>query len=296
MPAAVEVLEALGVRPNGMPFHGIRYTDGNRAVEALFPGASGRGVRRTELHAALRRQVLQQGIEVVEGTVGEVVQHGDRVHAAGRTARYLVAADGLHSSIRQRVGLSVQLPKNRARRWGLRRHFAVAPWTDLVEVHWSEHAEAYVTPVGEGEVGVAVLTRTKAPYDEQLRGFAGLRERLGDATESSAVLGAGPLWQGASHRVSGRVLLVGDAAGYVDALTGEGIAVGLASAKALVDCIASEHPERYDAQWLKVTRRYRMLTEGLLWASGKPVVRRQIVPMAARLPLLYKALVHQLAR
>ena len=35
-----------------------------------------------------------------------------------------------------------------AARYGLRRHFAVPPWTDLVEVHWSRAREAYVTPVG----------------------------------------------------------------------------------------------------------------------------------------------------
>ena len=34
------------------------------------------------------------------------------------------------------------------------------------------------------------------------------------------------------------MLLVGDAAGYVDALTGEGIAVAVAGARALVDCLA----------------------------------------------------------
>jgi flavin-dependent dehydrogenase len=42
--------------------------------------------------------------------------------------------------------------------------------------------------------------------------------------------------------VAGRVLLVGDAAGYVDALTGEGIAVALACARALLGCVAADDP------------------------------------------------------
>ena len=46
------------------------------------------------------------------------------------------------------------------------------------------------------------------------------------------------------------MLLVGDAAGYVDALTGEGIAVGLASARALVDCVSVDDPARYEKEWL----------------------------------------------
>ena len=216
------------------------------------------------------------------------------MRAAGLVARYLVAADGLHSPIRDRLGLSV--PHANARRWGIRRHFAVPAWTDLVEVHWSSDAEAYVTPIGAGEVGVAVLTTRRAPYAEQLRGFGGLSERLVDARPSTPVLGAGPLRQSASRRVLGRIALVGDAAGYVDAITGEGVAVGLASAEALVECLVRDDLPAYEAMWLRRSRRYRVLTGGLLWASGRPSLRRQIVPLAARFPPLFGAVVGQLAR
>ena len=72
---------------------------------------------------------------------------GVRIEIGGTTyaASYLAAADGLHSPIRQELGLD--RPKRRHRRYGLRRHFQVAPWSDQVEVHWSRHAELYVTPV-----------------------------------------------------------------------------------------------------------------------------------------------------
>ena len=56
------------------------------------------------------------------------------VEAAGVRARYLAAADGLLSPVRHLVGLDD--PVTGPTRHGLRAHFEVAPWTDLVEVHW----------------------------------------------------------------------------------------------------------------------------------------------------------------
>jgi len=92
------------------------------------------------------------------------------------------------------------------------------------------------------------------------------------------------------------VLLVGDAAGYVDALTGEGIALGLAQARAAVAAIVAGDPARYERDWQAVTRRYRILTASLLGATRVPGVRRLLVPTAARLPFAFSAAVNTLAR
>ena len=91
------------------------------------------------------------------------------------------------------------------------------------------------------------------------------------------------------------MLLVGDAAGYVDALTGEGIAVALACARALVDCVAADNPGAYERRWLAASRRYRTLTASLLWARRQPMLSRRIVPIAAGLPRVFDAAVQQLA-
>jgi flavin-dependent dehydrogenase len=96
--------------------------------------------------------------------------------------------------------------------------------------------------------------------------------------------------------VRGRVLLVGDAAGYVDALTGEGIAVGLAQARAAVAAVAAGAPASYERAWRRVTLRHDLLTRGLLAATRHPAVRSRIVPAAATLPRLFQAAVDQLAR
>ncbi|WP_418607249.1 hypothetical protein [Georgenia sp. SUBG003] len=110
-------------------------------------------------------------------------------------------ADGLHSPLRHRLGLAA--PARGPRRFGLRRHVRVAPWTDLVEVHWADRVEAYVTPVGPQEVGVALLTSDRRPYADQLAAFPALLDRLGGAAATTSVRGAGPLRQRSRGRPGG---------------------------------------------------------------------------------------------
>ncbi|UNX54774.1 NAD(P)/FAD-dependent oxidoreductase [Georgenia sp. TF02-10] len=293
MPGAVTRLARLGVDPPGQPLRGIRYQSGAVRAEARFPGPPGRGVRRTVLHEALRAAVADAGVVTEPRAVREVDLRADGVVVDGTPARYLVAADGLHSPLRRHLGLDA--PARGRRRYGLRRHVAVAPWTDLVEVHWSAHAEAYVTPVGPAEVGVAVLTSRRLPYAEHLLAFPALADRLrGEPT--SAVRGAGPLRQRARRRVAGHVLLVGDAGGYVDALTGEGISLALAQAEAAVAAMVAGRPGDYEAAWRRIGRRYRLLTEALLAASGPAALRRALVPAARALPPVFDAAVGELGR
>lgn len=291
-PGAVHALADLGVTIAGQPIQGIRYLDHRRSAEARFRGGPGQGVRRTELHAALARRTAELGVPVLPVRVDTVRQERSGVSAAGITARYLAAADGLHSPIRRQLGLD--RPDPRPPRYGLRRHYTVEPWSDCVEVHWSPRAEAYVTPLSPGLVGVAVLTGERGPFEAHLARFPALARRL-PSTAATAVRGAGPLRQLVHRRAAGRVLLVGDAAGYIDALTGEGVSLALASAAELVRCVRADRPQAYEQAWLRVSRRHRLLTETLLWARHRPQLAPGIVPAAACLPTLFTALVNQLA-
>jgi flavin-dependent dehydrogenase len=303
MPGAVESLNDLGIRLAGHLIRGIRYTDGHRNAEAEFRDGPGFGVRRTALHAGLTAAVHDAGIPLVSRPVDTIEQDTEGVNAGGCRARYLAAADGLHSPVRRQLGLDVRREPLASRsqgdrlprRYGLRRHFAVTPWTDFVEVYWGGDLEAYVTPVAPDLVGVALLTSRRAPYAAQLKAFPTLADRLPtDAVTSTR--GAGPLLQRSRARVCGRVLLVGDAAGYVDALTGEGISVGMASARALVECLVTGDPAGYERRWLQVSRRYRWITSSLLWARSSRRTAPLIVPAAARLPRVFASAVNQLAR
>ncbi|TCC23505.1 NAD(P)/FAD-dependent oxidoreductase [Kribbella speibonae] len=291
--SAVSYLSRLGVELTGRPFHGIRYLDGRHSVDAHFTAGPGLGVRRTTLHAALMSRLAALDIPVVRARVGPITQNTTSVTAAGLTARYLAAADGLHSPIRRQLDLGSG-NSGEVRR-GLRQHFAVSPWTDLVEVYWSRLGEAYVTPVADDLVGVAVLTSARGTFDSHLDAFPLLKRRLQGAAPASPVMGAGPLRQRVTARTAGRVLLVGDAAGYVDALTGEGIAVALRTSAELVDCVRADRPQDYEAAWRRVSWECRLLTASLLWARNRPLLAPRIVPAAAALPGLYRTIVNRLS-
>jgi flavin-dependent dehydrogenase len=293
MPGAVAALRDLGVDLDGAPITGIRYVDGHHHVDAAFAAGTGLGVRRTALHAALRERVRAAGVRVVHSAVTDVEDRGDHVRVDGEDVRHVIGADGLHSAVRRLVGLEVA--RTAPRRYGQRVHVRCAPWTSLVEVHWGSCGEAYVTPVGPEEIGVAVLSDRRRPFDELLADFPLVRERI-TGHPRSQVRGAGPLRQRSRRRVQGRVLLVGDAAGYVDALTGEGLAVGMAQAGAAVDAVVSGDPAAYEKSWRQIRRRHDALTLGLVTATRVPVVRRALVPAARAVPAVFRAAVNQLAR
>ncbi|NEB77623.1 NAD(P)/FAD-dependent oxidoreductase [Streptomyces sp. SID14478] len=303
MPAGVRRLHALGVRPPGMPLAGIDYLDlAGRRAQARFTYGTGMGVRRTDLHLALRTEAQEAGMHSEQTRITEVSQDCESVSVHGLRARWLVAADGLHSPIRRQLALPTRAGS--PRRFGLRRHWRVAPWSNRVEVTWGPHAEAYVTPVSHDLVGVAFLycpdalphgAQSLGTYAALLAGFPELNRRLARAAPASAVRGAGPLRQTTSCRTSGRVLLVGDAAGYEDALTGEGISLALAQAEAAVDALVMDRPAHYEESWRRLTRRYRLMTRTLVTATTVPLARSLLVPVCSALPAAFRAGVAQLS-
>jgi menaquinone-9 beta-reductase len=294
MPGAIPLLEKLGVDPDGMPIKGITYTQGSRTVSHRFAGAPGRGVRRTTLHAALSERANELGVVRRVVKVDEVSQDADSVEVGGITARYLLACDGLHSTISRLTGLALPAPK-RSRRYGIRQHYSVKPWGDTVEIHYGRRAEIYITPIAENEVGVAMLGAQHTDFDAAIADIPGLARRLDGATLLSSRRGAGPFRQRTRARTKGRVLLVGDASGYVDAITGEGLRLGFAQALAAVACVIDNDPHRYEGEWTRITRDFRVTTTALVRFATSPL-RRGIVPLSAALPGRFGAVVESLAR
>ena len=289
MPHGVARLEALGVSIPSWgvhPFRGIRYVDGDVVAQADFSSPA-LGVRRTALEEALRARLASLGGELRTGAeIRTWRQDGDKVAIEDLEARWLVAADGLHSRVRKEAGFAVRVGARR--RMGMRRHFRVQPWSPYVEVHWTDGVEAYVTPTGPDRVGVALLWGggEKADYDRFLRRFPALAEKLGPP--ETDVRGAGPFDVSVDAQVRGRVFLVGDAAGYVDAITGEGVALGLTSAQALIATL--EKPHAWTATWRRVTRRHRQLTRVLLAIADRPMLRRQMIRTFERYPAVFASL------
>ena len=311
LPAGVRALEALGavrhLDPGGWSrLRAIRWVqEDGRFAEARLPSPGGMGIRRLALSAALTARAREAGAEVREGAA----VHSHRRDPDGVTvqlpageelrARVLVAADGLGSGVREREGLD--RPPATPRRFGLRRHFAIAPWSDAVEVHFSPGAEAYVTPAGARRVGLAFLFEdgTGSGFDTLLARFPALASRLAGAPFDSALAGAGPLGRNASARIADRLVLAGDAGGYVDAITGEGVSLALQEAvllgALLPDALSRGATREALLPWDRAVRarhlRHAAVTRFVLGMARRPPLRRTAVALLGRAPRLFDALV-----
>jgi flavin-dependent dehydrogenase len=201
------------------------------------------------------------------------------------TGRWLVGADGRTSRVRKWAGLHGR--KAKRRRIGLRRHYAIEPWTDLVEISWHDRCEAYVTPVGDRLVGVAMLFEGGPnDFDALLAGFPGLRRRLLGAPVASTDRGAGPLEQRCRCVASGNIALVGDAAGYLDAITGEGLALAFRQAEAVVEAMLGGRLAPYVSAHRRIVRYPIAVTRLLLEVERRPRLRRRVMASLAGDPSL----------
>ncbi len=165
----------------------------------------------------------------------------------------------------------------------------IEPWSTFVEVHWAEGVEAYVTPVGTKEVGVALLwSKERARFEQHLERFPRLESRLSGASHSSRTRGAGPFRQSVRCRHRGPVALVGDAAGYLDALTGEGLSLSFLSASALVEAIHEGRSLKdYERTYRKLSRNYYWMTHLLLEVAKRPRLRSHVIECLAQDPHLF---------
>lgn len=306
MPAGLAALERLGVLPlldrnNTASFERIVWTQENgRSLSAALPAPGGLGIRRTELSRAMAAAAGQAGVELFPHfTVKKHRVKSDHVVLAAEdaeiAARVVVAADGLHSSFRHRMGVDRTEPG--ARRHGLRQHAVVAPWDRAVEVHFARGVEAYVTPAGRQRVGVAFLwdaamLPAEASFERLLDHFPALRQRLNGCAFDSKARGAGPLRRAAIRRSTDRVVLLGDAAGYVDAITGEGLTLAFEGASALAKVLPgallrganAASFDAYERQASALFRPYARLAELLLWTTRNPGLRRTLLDALSVVP------------
>jgi flavin-dependent dehydrogenase len=311
MPRSLAALERLGALQHvpgdqQAPFRGIRYVHSGGAIEARFSAGSGLGLRRTALSRALERRARDAGAEIRTTSVRAVRPGAVETDGGTVQARLVVGADGLNSAVRRAAGL--ELPLRGRRRYGVRRHVQAAPWTDLVEVYWSDRAEAYVTPVGQRSVNVALLWHEQAlpekvSFESLLEGFPELRERIRDAPVESEARGAGPLARAVKARTAPGIALIGDAAGYVDAITGQGLSFAFASAELLVRALPrdlagaglSRALRRYDASLRTEWLRYAIPARALVALAGRPAWRRGALDLVQQHPSWFRLLLRAVA-
>jgi flavin-dependent dehydrogenase len=318
MPAGIAVLDRLGLTDGigGAPFAGVRYHGFGVQVAAEFPRTNGvrvlgRGQRRLRLDAALFAAArATPGVVVHEGAAVEgPAFSGDRVTGlwvGGQEvhARLVVAADGPRSLVRRKGGLDGR-PRGRAR-LGLRAHFRLAAGAvtpPMVEVFVGSGHEIYVTPLPAGEVAVAALTadrddNARKLFARWLGEHPGLAALLDGAEQTTELAGQMPLESRARAGVRPGLALLGDAAGFIDPVTGSGMAQALMSAELLASIIA---PHGLDASWERLEefdRRRRvllrdagLLTRMVLGLARRPLLARQALRLLRARPPLYQHLV-----
>jgi flavin-dependent dehydrogenase len=173
----------------------------------------------------------------------------------------------------------------------------MAPWSDFVEVYWGPGCEAYVTPVAPDQVGIAFLwSGRKADFDDLLASLPELRARVAGAPLASRDRGAGPLRQRARAVWKVNLALVGDAAGYLDAITGEGLAVALHESAALVEAIEAGDLDRYALAHRRINRLPNLMTGLVLALEQRPRLRARAVRALAAEPALFSRLLGVHAR
>jgi flavin-dependent dehydrogenase len=293
MPSGVAALAELGVTVGaelGRPFRGIRYLGDGVSVRADFAGTHGLAMRRPVLHQLLHRRAEEVGVRFAWRTPVRGIDGASALTDGGAIAgRWLVGADGLHSRVRRWCGLETR--SRRRPRFGVRRHYACAPWSDDVEVYWAERCEAYVWGASADEVGVAMLwSGEKSDFDRLLGRFPDLERRLAGAAPITRDQGAGPFDQRPRAPCRGPVALVGDAAGYRDAITGEGLALGFQQALALAACLAAGDLAPYPAALRRLTGRPYRFIRLLLAAEARPALRRRMLRLLAAQPDLFRRL------
>lgn len=145
-----------------------------------------------------------------------------------------------------------------------------------MELHWGHNCQIYVTPVGREEVCVALICSSQqARLDSTLTEFPELAARLAHTEQASSERGAITASRKLLSVYRGNTVLVGDASGGIDAITGEGLCVAFRQAGVLADCLGSGDLARYQAEHRRLIRRPILMAKLMLLMGRHGSLRRR---------------------
>ena len=260
-PGAMTLLARHGlagtIEARGLPVQGMWLTGpGGIGVAGTYPrGLLGRSLTRADLDVMLVSAAERAGAVVELGVrVTRPLTEGDarrpRVtgiaiasragRAIERRARVVIAADGRRSTLAVALGL-IRSPKY-PRRWALGAYYeGVDGLTRRGEMHVRSGRYLGVAPVPNGLANVclvvpeararAVMRAPAVAIEAALTADPALRERFRRARRVSEVRALGPLAVDADAAGVPGLLLAGDAAGFVDPITGDGMRIAMRGAE-----------------------------------------------------------------
>lgn len=247
-PGAVGLLRQLGSLPAALStgasvISGLAvYAQDGSHFAAPFPTGPGLLLPRLRLDASLLAHAARAGAAVCEGvSVDVVTARADAVEVKTASdrwlrARLLIAADGAHSAIARSLG---RLTAPARGRYTVGAYFSGLPHAAPAgELHLGPNLYCGVAHFGRGFANVCMaLPRPRwghsgpqRVFEEALATLPVLADTLTGARRESAFRCAGPVGFATRNPVAPRLLLVGDAAGQIEPITGQGIFLALRSA------------------------------------------------------------------
>jgi len=294
MPDGVEALQNLGIQipeHEAYVFRGIRFVDDGSVAESAFPRGTAYGIRRTHLHRVMSDHAAEYGVHMLwRAAVTGIHPEGGMVAGKLVRARWVVGADGTSSRVRKWANLDRQeLAIGSSKlRFAFRRHYRISPWTDFMELHWGEQCQVYVTPVSREEVCLALISSDpKLRLAEALRQFPELRARLEGAEYASSERGAITVTRRVRRVYRDRSVLIGDASGGVDAITGEGLSLSFRQAALLGECLASGDLMRYQRGHRTLSRRPTLMARLMLSMANHRHLRKRTMEVFQTSPLSF---------
>lgn len=294
LPKAVAALRSLGIELNsrlGFPLEGFLFADKRHAASAAMVRGSAFGVRRTMLHELLVARAAEAGVDFRWGArVDDFQESGARINGEKVDYDWLVGADGQNSAVRKWARLTGLLPGRK--RIGFRKHYAIAPWSRFVEVHWGERCQMVVTPTRGDEVCVSFFTSDpRQRIDGALPQFPEIAKRLAGAEVITPEQGTSVGLMSARRAVRGRVALVGDASCAVDGIAGHGLSLGLEGALYLGEALARGDLRSYEAAHRKITTIPERMTRLLLVMDSSAWIRKKTLRLFAEKPELFSRMI-----
>ncbi len=299
LPAAVAALAQLGIAPSTLLTHGVQlrgicfHHEGLRSASGAFR-TPGIGLRRTVLHQLLRERAQALGVCFLPHSARLLRDGVVRMDGSTVSPRWILACDGTQSLIRRDAGLD--RPRISSRRFAIRQHFARPPGSTEqpavdVDVYWTPGAQAYVTPIDDASVGIAIVaTRKLRSFREEVKRFPALMSLLECGDPRSVPRGAVTVHQRFARVTTAHLALVGDASGSVDAITGDGLSLAFCEALAASEALAAEDLSRYEQAHSRLNRRARAMSRALLCMGSHHAITEASMQVLGRVPGLFPRL------
>jgi len=290
MPDSLAALNRLGITLDDVStgkFRGICFIGNGRIVSAEFPNGIGRGIRRVLLHSALIERAREVGVVLRWGTRVDI-DANRRPLLDGRPvrSRWLLGADGHNSRVRRVAALDSGLEFQR--RVGIRRHYKLQPWTDFVEIYWGDYCQAYVTPIADDEICIAIIS--KAPvesFESAIAQLPDLARHLEDIAAHTTVKGAITVSRQLRSVTSGNFALIGEASGSADAITGEGLAMCFRQAEALGRALATNNLHLYEREHRAIMALPQFMGRSMLLMDKSSFLRRRTLRALSSRPQIF---------